>query len=112
MQFENLAIFHGGWCGRQTPPRADTPEADTYLGRHPYPGQTATAADGVRPTGMNSCFFFTNFASDFFGNWQRVALFIGFGVSSIFGVFFCQPGVQQEGPMLYNWNGTSVAFLG
>ena len=39
-------------------PRADTsppPWADTPLLPHP-PQQTATAADGMHPTGMHSCF--------------------------------------------------------
>ena len=34
---------------------ADTPWADTTLCSRP-PQQTATAADGTHPTGMNSCF--------------------------------------------------------
>ena len=50
----------------QIPPRADTPPwADTPLSRHPpgqppwqtaLPQQTATAAEGTYPTGMQSCF--------------------------------------------------------
>ena len=44
---------------RQTPPWADTPPgqtppwADTPPGRHPQ--ETATAAEGTHPTGMQSC---------------------------------------------------------
>ena len=34
-----------------------TPWADTPLGR-PHLPKTATASDGTRPTGMNSCFFY------------------------------------------------------
>ena len=37
---------------------ADTPEQtypSMHWGRHPPPGQTATAADGTHPTGMHSC---------------------------------------------------------
>ena len=37
---------------RHPPLPADTPQADTLLGRHP---PTATAVDGTHPTGIHSC---------------------------------------------------------
>ena len=43
-----------GYTPRQTPPRQTPPRADIPLSRHP-PQQTATAADGMHPTGMHSC---------------------------------------------------------
>ena len=44
-----LGYIHSPISG-QTPPLGRHP-----LGRHP-PGQTATAADGMHPTGMHSCY--------------------------------------------------------
>ena len=43
----------------QTPPQADTPRADTPRQKPPWadtPHEMATAADGMHPTGIHSCF--------------------------------------------------------
>ena len=41
--------------GRHPPPCADTPWADTPPGQTPPFRRTATAVDGMHPTGMHSC---------------------------------------------------------
>ena len=47
------------------PPRADTPQTDTRLPPRP---ETATAADGTRPTGMHSCNTSVMYCPLFFSN--------------------------------------------
>ena len=78
------SVHRGDVCQTHTPPRADTPWIDAprqkplgrhplgrhphgqtpqtgrhppFRGRHPSHQQTATAADGMHPTGMHSCVF-------------------------------------------------------
>ena len=53
-----------GYTAPGKPPRQTSPRADTLPGRHPpgrhSPQQTATAADGMHPTAMHSCYDLTS----------------------------------------------------
>ena len=56
--FSQVSVCPQGEGGVHPPrQKADPPWADTRWVDTPPPQQTATAADGTRPTGMHSCFY-------------------------------------------------------